>query len=101
MVDPSAPRRSIFAVWCWPRWVWYVIVPMMLMAYFLSPEPIGWLLFYCQIHHPNNSLKHVVLVVDTFYFPADWIAERNSTLSAIYQWELEMMNWLFDEQFQH
>lgn len=39
----TAHRRSLFAVWHWPRWTWFVIVPMMLLAYTLSIGPMTWL----------------------------------------------------------
>lgn len=39
MPGPTPPRRSRFAVWRWPRWVWYVIVPLMVLGYPLSVGP--------------------------------------------------------------
>jgi hypothetical protein len=44
MVDRPCHRRSLFAVWRWPWWVWALIVPLLLIAYPLSIGPVYWML---------------------------------------------------------
>ena len=43
MTPEDRPRRSLFAVWRWPRWIWFVSVPLLLAAYPFSIGPAVWL----------------------------------------------------------
>lgn len=43
---PAAPipfRRLLLMPWRWSRWIWVVILPLMLLSYPLSVGPVVWL----------------------------------------------------------
>lgn len=78
------PRHSLFAVWHWPRWVWFVIVPVILLAYPLSIGPATYL--FAKGYLGENS-GHAL---NQFYDPLHSICARNETsdaaLSYYIQW---------------
>lgn len=54
MDEKPVSRHSILAVWCWPWWVWIVVVPLMPVVYVAAYEPA---LYLCQIMEvPQNRI---------------------------------------------
>lgn len=83
-LPPPKPRRSLFAVWHWPRWVWFVIVPTMLVWYPLSIGPMVYL--FAKGYLPENSGN----TLNTVYAPLHSVCAKTETtdraLSYYIQW---------------
>lgn len=87
-----ATRRSIFAIWRWPRWVWVALVPVMPVGYFFSATPVGF-----AVHSIFGSNPTAQLAYHTFYHPVGWaydILPRSFTLR-LFDWEMETWGALF------
>lgn len=59
MTDPT-PRRSIFAVWHWPRWAWVIVVPLLLIVYPLSMGPASRLYYSDSISREGRDVLLIV-----------------------------------------
>ena len=70
MADTSTPRRSLFAVWHWPRWTWAVVVMLMLLAYPLSMGPVEW------AWQREKIPPQVVSLLAKFYRPVLFVVDR-------------------------
>jgi hypothetical protein len=92
----NEPRRSIFAVWKWRCWVWFVVLPLMSLAYPLSLGPAMW--FAHRTNSPQwlfsflfATYRPLVRAVETFE-PAEkilWEYEKWWIESALIQNERE------------
>ncbi len=72
MDEKPVSRRSILAVWHWPRWVWCVISALPIV-YLLSAAPVrygmavlgisnhaGWITAYNTVYWTHNRCTHYV-----------------------------------------
>lgn len=78
MDEKPATRRSIFAVWRWKWWVWFVVLPIVFVAYLASSCPAkfaaNWLWTRGLVSYETRG------VVFVFYGPADTILYSNDFL---------------------
>lgn len=93
MSDLSAPRRSIFAVWRWPRWTWGVVVLLMLGGYVLAP-PFIWFFCFSQGRWLNPYLpRGADHVIAAFFMPAQ-TAGQWWIIGEIHDLEFALLTWL-------
>lgn len=94
MNDTPTPRRSILAVWHWhlPQWAWFIIVPLMLMAYFLSA---GLVLFLKDVGVLSGDAPMLLVPIETAFFPAFLLAMNCEFLESILTWEADTLFWIY------
>src|SRR5262245_14243323 len=100
MSAEPTPRRSLFAVWHWPRWPWAVVAMVMPVVYQLSAAPVIYFRYRYEFDVPDRKLtpaeRIAVDSVETFYYPASRCKVHSSILRSIWLWELETMSELFE-----
>lgn len=75
MPDQPPPRRSLFAVWRWPRWTCVIAVFLVLAGYPLSIGPVNWLLYNGYI--PMEAAS----VVQIIYTPLGFLAGNSEFIT--------------------
>jgi hypothetical protein len=90
---PNPPRRSVFAAWHWPRWVLWLIVPLLPVFYFLSAAPIMYLMVAFGSHLPQR----VILAMHWLLSPAIWSANNVEILGAVHAWEWAVLFQVFGQ----
>src|SRR5438552_2977994 len=87
--EPTPPRRSLFAVWRWPRWTWCVVALLIPPAYLLL-EPIGdYFLMRYAVFHPGSDWAWKL--EETIDAPARWCAKHSAVIGAIRKYETELL----------
>lgn len=71
-----SPRRSVFAVWHWPRWTWAIVVVLMLVGYPLSIGPAYWMLGMGVIPQTATTVEFL----RAFYYPLNAASENSEWL---------------------
>jgi hypothetical protein len=84
----NPPRRSLFAVWCWPWWVWVVAPVILFSVYVLSCAPVFYVLLNMR---PRPMLSEAYETAEVFYWPITVCIENSPTASALYFWEMDMV----------
>lgn len=88
--QPHPPRRSLLAVWRWPRWVWVAIIVMGPIGYILSPPFVG--LMFEGMGNPDWASPAFVV----YYWPIQTVNEAfPEAVNAFYHRECETIDWLF------
>jgi hypothetical protein len=94
MSSTSNSRRSLFAVWHWPRWVWGIGITTAALSYILA-YPV---LFFFIMTHRGNPPPVSDWAFDAlwmFFFPALWSADNLPLLERIWEWEYSFLEYLF------
>ena len=78
------PRRSLFAVWRWPRRVLIPLALLMLLGYPLSVGPAVWL---AEHFHATNAVE---TAIEAIYFPlviaCEYIPPLERLLEVYLEW---------------
>jgi hypothetical protein len=88
---PNPPRRNWLAVWRWPKWTWVVVVPLMLVSYFVS-VPI---VFYVAKITFNNQPWVLEILLQTYFVPARWCEAHSDFIGDFFDLELEILIGIF------
>lgn len=82
----TQPCPSWFAVWRWPRWVWYVLAVLMPVLYILALPPV----FYLANHsRPKNNV--FVQAAGLFWLPAILLSGHYESLDRLWDWEYQAL----------
>jgi hypothetical protein len=82
----------LFMPWRWSRWTWCSIVPMLMIAYFLSAIPVE------RIVRQKINYRLVPLV-KTFYCPVRVCVKRSTGLRRVLDHENAIMNRILGPEF--
>lgn len=93
MTTEPTPRRSVFAVWHWPQWVWFAIIPPMLAAYVQSA---GVILFLAEMDLLNDVPAAILYPVSMAFYPGYLAIENCEFLGSILNWEQETLLWIYE-----
>src|SRR5262245_29821783 len=88
---PNPPRRNMFAIWRWPKWGWFVIVSVMLVAYPLSFAPMVRLQQRVDLSNRNERAHKMYR---TFYGPVIKLIINVDAVRVAYEAELDAVIWL-------
>lgn len=98
--DPL-PRRSLFAIWRWPRWVLWTLVIMTPLIYLLSEAPVAFMLLRSGSYTGDPTLEWVDdyahVAIYEFYAPAKQCRNNSPFLQNVWMSEIQMMKWIFNE----
>ncbi len=94
MNNTPTTRHSILSVWHWrlPQGTWFIIVPLMLMAYFLSA---GLVLFLKDVGVLSGDAPMLLVPVEIAFYPAFLIAMNCEFLESILTWETDTLFWFY------
>ncbi len=91
MDEKPVSRRSIFAVWHWPRWVWPVLIGAAIL-YPFAMMPAIYFMLRCGV--PEET---IIFVTRVFFWP---VAQARNTVWWVYvplQWEFELLERVFGQ----
>ena len=94
MSEQRASSHSFFAIWHVPRWVWFVLVPLVLAVYLLSAPLVCSLLYKTYALHESMELLRAA---DRIYSPAWWYREHSHLVATIHDWEWRVLGYEWDE----
>lgn len=82
----NPPRRSIVAVWRWPRWIWGVAISLLFVCYLLSAMPV------INVVARKGEISLVNQLAGTLYAPLMWGFAESKMMQDLYLWEWQVMN---------
>lgn len=85
---PNPPRRSVFAVWRWPRWVWIVLVTLSVL-YPFSCGPVFYTMQRADV--PDDW----IVCVSYCYLPLFVVCEFVPACGMFIDWQFDLMVALF------
>ncbi len=90
MDEKPVSRRSILAVWHWPRWVW-VSIAVACVIYPLTAMPFIFFALRAGFSDPE-----VASFTTIAYAPVIYASENIPAVSQFLGWQLNMLEWLVD-----
>lgn len=95
MTADPAPRRSVFAVWHWPRWV-LASIAIACVIYPLTTMPF----IYC-CNRAGVSNETASMIVATFYAPVGYASAKVPGVRRMLIWQLDVLEALFGKMTPH
>lgn len=89
MPSDPAPRRSLFAVWRWPWWVWALFAAVNI-AYTVSMVPAAYIMQRCRV---DDETYHAVL--DTAFAPHVWAHDNLPGVRDFDNWQFSVLVGIF------